>query len=73
MKEKNILQYETVDLDNEKSELVIIDQTKLPYDIQILRLHEQKQIWNAIYRLEVRGAPAIGIAGAIGVYLRYFL
>ena len=69
MKEKNILQYETVDLDNEKSELVIIDQTKLPYDIQILRLHEQKQIWNAIYRLEVRGAPAIGIAGAIGVYL----
>lgn len=69
MEEKNIMLYETVALDNEKSELVIIDQTRLPYETHILRLHTQKQIWNAIYKLEVRGAPAIGIAGAIGVYL----
>ena len=69
MEQKNILNYETVALDSEKGELVIINQTKLPYDIEILRLNTQKQIWDAIYRLEVRGAPAIGIAGAIGAYL----
>jgi len=69
MEQKNIMNYETVSLDNEKSELVIINQTRLPYEIEILRLSKQKQIWDAIYKLEVRGAPAIGIAGAIGVYL----
>ncbi len=69
MEQKNILNYETVALNNETSELVIINQTRLPYEIEILNLSKQKQIWDAIYRLEVRGAPAIGIAGAIGVYL----
>lgn len=69
MEQKNIMNYETVSLDNEKSELVIINQTRLPYEIEILELSKQKQIWDAIYKLEVRGAPAIGIAGAIGVYL----
>lgn len=69
MEQKNILNYETVALNNEASELVIINQTRLPYEIEILNLSKQKQIWDAIYRLEVRGAPAIGIAGAIGVYL----
>lgn len=63
------MSYETVALDDAKSALVIIDQTKLPYKTEILELHTQKQIWNAIYKLEVRGAPAIGIAGAFGIYL----
>ncbi|MDO5558017.1 MAG: S-methyl-5-thioribose-1-phosphate isomerase [Oscillospiraceae bacterium] len=66
---KSILDYETVALDDEKSALVIIDQTKLPYDIEILSLTKQKEIWNAIYLLQVRGAPAIGVAAAIGIYL----
>lgn len=66
---KTILDYDTVSLDDAKSELVIINQTKLPYEIEILHLTTQKEIWNAIYLLEVRGAPAIGVAAAIGVYL----
>src|SRR5574344_1473770 len=66
---KSILDYETVALDDEKSALVIIDQTKLPYAIEILSLTKQKEIWNAIYLLQVRGAPAIGVAAAIGIYL----
>lgn len=65
----NIMNYETVALDDQNSALVIIDQTKLPYKIDILRLTEQKDIWDAIYLLKVRGAPAIGVAAAIGVYL----
>ena len=69
MEQKNILQYETVDLDDEKSALIILDQTQLPKEIKILSLTKQNQIWDAIYQLKVRGAPAIGIAGAIGLYL----
>ena len=69
MEKDNILRYETVALDDENSALVILDQTRLPGEIKILRLTEQKDIWNAIYSLQVRGAPAIGVAAAIGVYL----
>jgi len=48
---------------------VIIDQTQLPYRREILRLRDQKDIWDAIYLLKVRGAPAIGVSAAIGIYL----
>ena len=68
-KEKGILDYETVDIDLIKKELVIIDQTKLPEKIEIIRLTTAKDIWDAIYLLKVRGAPAIGVAAAIGLYV----
>ncbi|MDR3336959.1 MAG: S-methyl-5-thioribose-1-phosphate isomerase [Treponema sp.] len=66
---QNILTYDTVALDDEKSALVIIDQTKLPGTVEILSLTKQEDIHRAIYVLQVRGAPAIGVAAAIGVYL----
>lgn len=66
---KTILDYDTVALDDYHHALVIIDQTKLPSKIEILSLTEQKDIWDAIYLLKVRGAPAIGVAAAIGAYL----
>lgn len=69
MHEKSILNYETVALDEQNSELVILDQTKLPGEINILHLNSQRDIWQAIYMLQVRGAPAIGVAAAFGVYL----
>ncbi|MBQ7193667.1 MAG: S-methyl-5-thioribose-1-phosphate isomerase [Synergistaceae bacterium] len=62
-----MLNFETVAL--EGSELVILDQTKLPGSVEILRLTDIRDIWNAIYTLQVRGAPAIGIAAAFGLYL----
>lgn len=65
----NIMDYDTVALDDRKGALVIIDQTKLPYAIEILELTKLKEIWDAIYLLQVRGAPAIGVAAAIGIYL----
>ena len=64
-----ILDYDTVALDDENKALVIIDQTKLPGRIEILSLTELREIWEAIYQLKVRGAPAIGVAAAIGIYL----
>lgn len=66
---KTIMDYETIALDDENSALLIIDQTKLPNETIILHLGTQKEIWDAIYLLKVRGAPAIGDAAAIGVYL----
>ena len=66
---QTILDYDTVNLDEDKQALVIIDQTKLPNRIEILSLTSQEDIWDAIYLLKVRGAPAIGVAAAIGIYL----
>ena len=66
---ENIMNYETVALDDANSALVILDQTRLPYEVEMLHLTKQKDIWDAIYLLKVRGAPAIGVAAAIGVYL----
>ena len=63
------MNYDTVDLDEEKNALAIIDQTKLPNEIEMLYLTDQKDIWNAIYLLQVRGAPAIGVSAGIGIYL----
>ncbi|MCL2286760.1 MAG: S-methyl-5-thioribose-1-phosphate isomerase [Firmicutes bacterium] len=61
--------FETVTLDDQKSAMIIIDQTKLPGQIEILSLTKQEDIHKAIYLLQVRGAPAIGVAAAIGLYL----
>lgn len=66
---KNIMEYETVALDDEDSALVIIDQTKLPGETVLISLHTGQEIWDAIYLLKVRGAPAIGVAAAFGIYL----
>ena len=66
---ENIMNLDTVALDEEKHALVILDQTLLPNEIKLLSLTDQKDIWEAIYLLRVRGAPAIGVAAAIGVYL----
>lgn len=52
---------ETVALDEEAKALVIIDQTKLPGRIEMLSLTKVEDVWEAIYQLKVRGAPAIGI------------
>jgi methylthioribose-1-phosphate isomerase len=66
---ENILSIDTVALDEKKKALKIIDQTKLPGTVEILYLTKQEDIFEAIYLLRVRGAPAIGVAAAIGVYL----
>ena len=66
---KNIMEYETVELDDKDDALVIIDQTKLPGKTEIIRLKTAQEMWDAIYLLKVRGAPAIGVAAAFGIYL----
>ena len=69
MNNKYSLNTETVAYDEKNNALVIIDQTRLPYETDFLTLTEAQEIWDAIYLLKVRGAPAIGVAAAIGLYV----
>ena len=46
-----------------------IDQTRLPGDLRFLELRKVDEVWAAIKTLQIRGAPAIGIAGAMGLVL----
>lgn len=66
MNNKNEL-YLSVKWDGE--ELFIIDQTKLPGEEMTISLDTAEDVWQAIRQLKVRGAPAIGISGAYGLYL----
>lgn len=67
--EKTVLDYETVALDEKRLELVILDQTRLPGRTELIRLKTAQEIRDAIYLLKVRGAPAIGVAAAFGIYI----
>jgi len=45
----------------------IIDQTLLPTEHKIVACRTVAEVWDAIKTLRVRGAPAIGVAAAMGV------
>jgi methylthioribose-1-phosphate isomerase len=47
----------------------LVDQTLLPGEFTYVSCETPEQVWEAIKVLRVRGAPAIGIAGAMGVVL----
>jgi methylthioribose-1-phosphate isomerase len=49
--------------------LVLLDQTRLPAETVYLDCRTVEDVWQAIKRLSVRGAPAIGVAAAYGVCL----
>ena len=48
-------------------ELIILDQTLLPVEVKYEKQKNIEQVWYSIKKLKVRGAPAIGIAGAYGL------
>ncbi len=52
-----------------ENHVCILDQTKLPLKKTFLKIGTKEEMWEAIKILKVRGAPAIGIAAAFGVYL----
>jgi|TARA_A100001037_G_scaffold156063_1_gene140710 methylthioribose-1-phosphate isomerase len=53
----------------EKNKVKIIDQTKLPFKFVIKELSSLKSFFNAIKKMEVRGAPLIGVTAAFGLAL----
>jgi methylthioribose-1-phosphate isomerase len=53
--------------DDVDGHLVLLDQTRLPGEVVYLECRTAEDVWQAIKRLAVRGAPAIGVAAAYGV------
>lgn len=47
----------------------MIDQTKLPGELVYIETDDVKELWHAIKTLQVRGAPAIGVAAAMGIVI----
>ena len=52
-----------------KGAVELIDQTLLPAEYKILRITKVEALCEAIQSLRIRGAPALGIAGAYGLLL----
>lgn len=57
----------TIEWKNNK--IKIIDQTKLPIKLKYLYIKDLKKLWQAIKVMKIRGAPALGAAAGLGVYL----
>lgn len=60
---------ETISLNAEGSAIVTIDQTLLPAEEKTIELRSKEDVWNAIKTMKIRGAPAIGICAAYGIYI----
>ncbi|HIZ85058.1 MAG TPA: S-methyl-5-thioribose-1-phosphate isomerase [Candidatus Coprenecus stercoravium] len=66
-----LFKYDCVSLDADGSGVTVLDQTLLPWEEKFLVLRDEAQVYEAIARLRVRGAPAIGIAAAYGLYVAF--
>ena len=66
---ENVIHIDNVRLSEDKESVIIIDQTKLPNVEEYISLKTPKEIFEAIYELKVRGAPAIGICAGYGLYV----
>ncbi|MDD3151221.1 MAG: S-methyl-5-thioribose-1-phosphate isomerase, partial [Candidatus Gastranaerophilales bacterium] len=53
----------------ENDEIKLLDQRKLPAEFKIITIYNYLEMADAIKTMIVRGAPAIGVSGAFGVYL----
>lgn len=59
----------TANLDDAAARLTVLDQRLLPHSIDYIDCFTSKQVCDTIEELAVRGAPAIGIAGAFALVL----
>ena len=53
----------------QRDSIRIIDQTRLPGMLRYVYIRDLKSLWQAIKSMKIRGAPALGAAAALGVYL----
>lgn len=66
---KQVTHPENVRLSDDKKTLIYIDQTQLPNEMVIKETRDAKEMFDAIYQLQVRGAPCIGIFAAYSIYV----
>jgi methylthioribose-1-phosphate isomerase len=62
----------TIDWNDSKNNIVMIDQTLLPGEYKVIECNTIDALCEAIKTLRIRGAPALGAAGAFGVALSAF-
>lgn len=62
----------TIDWDNQKNNIIMIDQTLLPGEYKVIECNTIESLCEAIKSLRVRGAPALGAAGGFGIALAAF-
>ncbi|WP_230398950.1 S-methyl-5-thioribose-1-phosphate isomerase [Novisyntrophococcus fermenticellae] len=60
---------DNVSLSKDGKKVRIIDQTLLPGKEEYLELETLEELYDAIFELKVRGAPAIGICAGFGIYI----
>ena len=58
-----------IKLSESERSLIILDQRLLPNEIRYVELHTAEEMHRAIFLLQVRGAPAIGIFAAFAMYV----
>ena len=66
---QQVTHIDNVKLNDDETKVVIIDQTQLPNATEYLTLGTAKDLYDAIFELKVRGAPAIGICAGYGIYV----
>ena len=71
MRLDSLFTYDSVALNETGDGVVILDQTLLPGEESFITLRDGGAVYEAIARLRVRGAPAIGIAAAYGLYVAF--
>lgn len=54
---------------NFDGKMKIVEQTILPEELRFIYCEDIESVWDAIKKLRVRGAPAIGIAAAMGTFI----
>lgn len=69
-RDARFLQAENVRLSENGDSVIIIDQTQLPGAVKYLELRTDVDFYDAILKLKVRGAPAIG--DLRGLWLLYY-
>lgn len=67
--EQNMKVFDIVPVKFEDDKMLILDQTKLPGEEVYIEMKTKEDVWDAIFKLKVRGAPAIGVAAAYGLYI----
>lgn len=66
---KSLFKYDSVSFNESHDAVVIVDQTLFPWEEKLITLENKEQVYEAIKKLRVRGAPAIGVAAAFGLYV----
>ena len=66
---EKVVNADNVRLREDGKAVIIIDQTQIPNKTEYLTLETAEDLYDAIFELKVRGAPAIGICAGYAIYV----